>query len=344
MAELMPFGNFLEDNHCSLLASTYKSNLMLSLTSSNGQVETTAWRMPRPMGIDRLGRSLAVGTETVVVQYTDQPDLVQFMGVDKDTDALFLKRSLHITGDLNIHDVNLGNATAGQSELWFVNTRFSCLSTLAEGYSFIPRWKPEWISSLVGEDRCHLNGMALVEGKPKFVTSFSQSDKPQGWRDGEKDSGVVVDVDTNEVVARGLYHPHSPRWYRNNLYVLESGTGSLCRVNVETGEIKRINEMSGYVRGLSFVNNYAVVGISKIRASNSSNLDLESLEEHKAGIGVVELESGSIVATLRFDEEVAEIFDLEILDGIKKPAFAEHDTASSSMFVVPSGLKPAFGS
>jgi uncharacterized protein (TIGR03032 family) len=342
MADLIPFGKFLEDNNCSLLVSTYKSNLVLGVTSRSGQVETSAWPMPRPMGICRVGNGLAIGTESVIVQYTNEPSLAGHLDLEEGVDALFMKRSLHITGDINIHDLGSVTKANDETEIWFVNTRFSCLATLQDGYSFVPRWKPSWISSLVGDDRCHLNGLAMVEGKPKYASAFSQTDSKQGWREGESDSGVIVDVETGEIVASGIHHPHSPTWYRNALFVLESGTGSLCRVDTSTKHVTRIASLSGYVRGLSFIDGYAIVGLSKVRQTNSSKVELKEEKDPKAGIGIVDISSGAIVSTLRFDEAVSEIYDIEILPGVAKPAFAEHNRTSGSSFVLPKNLQSVF--
>lgn len=345
MSKLIPFGKFLEANNCSLLVSTYKSNLMLAVSSSAGEVTTSAWPMPRPMGIARLDNRLAIGTESVIVQYTNQPELASFIDGDNSADAVYLKRSLHVTGDINIHDVRYAKGDSGEAELWFVNTRFSCLATIKEGYSFIPRWNPDWISTLISEDRCHLNGMEVVAGLPRYVSSFSQTDTSQGWKsedDVPKDTGVIVDIRDGSVVAEGIFHPHSPTWYRDTLYVLESGTGNLCHINVQTGKVNRITALTGYVRGLAFINGFAVIGLSKIRESNSSKVDLEQPDEAKAGLAVVDLSTGEIVSTLRFDEAVSEIYDLEILEGVKKPIFAEHNQTTANNYVLPAELRAAF--
>lgn len=344
MSKTIPFGQFLENHNCSLIVSTYKSNLTLAISGDQGEVITSAWPMPRPMGIARLGNRLAIGTESVIVQYVNQPDLVSMVDGEASADAVFLKRSLHITGEVNIHDLSYTQNSEGEPELWFVNTKFSCLSTIDPEYSFVPKWKPDWISTLIGEDRCHLNGMESVSGKPRYVSSFSQTNSKAGWREegAEKNLGVVLDIQSNQVVASGLHHPHSPTWYRNALYVLESGSGSLCRINLETNEVKRITSLAGYVRGLDFINGYAVIGLSKIRKTNSSKLALEEPEDLKAGIGIINLESGQVVSSLRFDDSVNEIYDIAILEGVRRPIFAEHNAATGHQYVLPAELKAAF--
>jgi hypothetical protein len=77
--------------------------------------------------------------------------------------ACVLTRSAQVTGEIQAHEM----AWAG-GELWIVNTLFSCLCTLHPHYSFVPRWRPPFFRSLAPEDRCHLNGLAVQDGKPKF--------------------------------------------------------------------------------------------------------------------------------------------------------------------------------
>ena len=50
-------------------------------------------------------------------------------------------------------------------ELWVVSTRFSCLCTPHPDYSFVPRWRPPFITALAAEDRCHSTGWQWRTGK-----------------------------------------------------------------------------------------------------------------------------------------------------------------------------------
>jgi uncharacterized protein (TIGR03032 family) len=60
----------------------------------------------------------------------------------------------------------------------FVNTLFSCLATVDEQVSFRPVWQPRFVTALRPEDRCHLNGLAMQEGRPRFVTAAGMTDAP----------------------------------------------------------------------------------------------------------------------------------------------------------------------
>ena len=124
---------------------------------------------------------------------------------------------------LDAHDIGLLKG----GRIVFVNTLYNCLATPSERHSFTPVWKPPFISKIVKEDRCHLNGLAMEEGVPRYVTAVSKSDTIDGWRDRRFDGGIIVDVQSGEIVIGGLSMPHSPRVYRGKLFVLNSGTGEL---------------------------------------------------------------------------------------------------------------------
>ena len=144
-----------------------------------------------------------------------------------------MPRRLHVTGDIDIHEL----AYDQHHELWVVNTRFCCLCTLDADHSFAPRWRPPFVSALAPEDRCHLNGLGMVDGRPKYVTALGTTDTPGGWRANKASGGILMDLDTNEIVLRGLSMPHSPRWYQGQLWFLESGQGSLARADLPAGAL-----------------------------------------------------------------------------------------------------------
>src|SRR5262249_38321825 len=137
-------------------------------------------------------------------------------------DRVYLPRSSHVTGDVFIHEM-----AWGEDELWFVNTKFSCLCTRHPEFSFVPRWQPSFITGLAPEDRCHLNGLAMNDQRPSVVSALGVADSPGGWRAHKRNGGILIDVASGEIVVRGLSMPHSPRWYEGQLWLLESGTGSL---------------------------------------------------------------------------------------------------------------------
>ena len=137
----------------------------------------------------------------------------------EDYDRLYVPQLGNTTGDLNVHDVALDD----NGKPLFISARFSCLATTSDRYHFKPLWMPKFITKLAGEDRCHLNGLAMVDGKPRYVTACATTDVVDGWREHRRDGGVVIDIETDEVIAHGLSMPHSPRWYRDQLWLLDSG-------------------------------------------------------------------------------------------------------------------------
>ena len=120
----------------------------------------------------------------------------------------------------------------------FVATDFGCLATLSERSSFTPLWRPPFLSKLAAEDRCHLNGLALEDGRPRYVTAVSTSDVVDGWRDRRQDGGVVLEVPDGRVIASGLSMPHSPRLYRGRLWLHNSGTGQFGSIDPGGGRIR----------------------------------------------------------------------------------------------------------
>lgn len=236
-------------------------------------------------------------------------------------DRLYVPQLGYVTGDLDIHDIGLDAA----GRIVFVNTLFSCLATVSETHSFVPLWTPPFISRPAAEDRCHLNGLAMHEGAPAYVSAVSESDVADGWRDFRRDGGVIVDVPRNEVVVRGMSMPHSPRYYRDKLWVHDSGSGYFGHVDLDRGQFERVAFCPGYLRGMAFVGDYAVVGLSKPRHEGTfSGLALdENLERFKAearcGIYVIDLRTGDVVHWIRFEGLVRELYDVVILPGAQRP-------------------------
>ena len=234
-------------------------------------------------------------------------------------DRLYVPQVGNTTGDLDIHDM----AVDADERLIFVNTLFGCLATLSQTHSFRPLWRPSFISRLAAEDRCHLNGLALKDGRAAYVTAVSQSDVVDGWRDHRANGGIVIDVNSNEIVAGGLSMPHSPRWHQGRLWLLNSGTGEFGHIELETGRFVPLTFCAGYLRGLCFQGDYALVGLSKPRHTFSGLPLDENLKSRKAearcGIQVIDLRSGDIVHWLRFEGVVNELYDVVALPGVHRP-------------------------
>jgi uncharacterized protein (TIGR03032 family) len=236
-------------------------------------------------------------------------------------DVAYVPRIGYTTGDLDVHDI----AVDADGRVIFVCTLFGCLATLSERASFQPLWRPPFLSALVPEDRCHLNGLAMRDGHPAFVTAVADSDVVDGWRDRRHDAGCVIDVASGEIVARGLSMPHSPRWHRDRLWVLNSGTGEFGSIELASGKFEPLAFCPGYLRGLAFSGDFAVVTVSKPRHVTFHGLDLdERLQkrgaEPQCGLHIIDLRSGAIAHWLRLDGSlVTELYDAVVLPGVRQP-------------------------
>jgi len=313
-----------------LVATTYQSGRVVLLRAREGMLNTHFRAFPKPMGIAYRDSRLALGTRSEVWTMVEVPGMEKQAGPPHD--AVFVPRTMQTTGDIRIHDIGwVGD------ELWAVNTRFSCLVTFDGTHSFVPRWKPAFITALAAEDRCHLNGMAIVDGRVKYVTALGTTDTPGGWRPRKADGGVIIDVETDRIIASGLSMPHSPRWHDGRLWVLESGEGSLARVDPATGEVTTVATLPGFTRGLTFAGRYAFVGLSQVReATTFGGLPLTArLEDRRSGVWIVDIETGQTMGFVQFEGRVEEIFDLELLPR-RFPDLLEPGTAGlESTFVMP---------
>ncbi len=241
----------------------------------------------------------------------------------QDFDRLYCPQVSYITGEVNTHDIALDYA----SRLIFVNTSFNCLSIISTDHSFDVLWKPSFISQLVAEDRCHLNGMAMENGRPRYVTMFAATNEIEGWRSHRVNGGIIIDVNTQEIVCSGLSMPHSPRIYRNRLYVLNSGAGEFGYVNKKTGRFKAITFCPGFTRGLSFIGDYAIVGLSKLKAPAIEdnlpiiqNLKKHGFEESLCGFCIIDLRTGKIDCSLEFSSSAMNfIYDVIPIENALKP-------------------------
>jgi uncharacterized protein (TIGR03032 family) len=309
---------------------------------AEGPVLNTHFRgFNKPMGFAwELGRC-ALGTNAEVWEFHDMPAVARKLD-SPDTpgrhDAAFLPRNVHFTGDIQIHEMVWAPQPAAPqaegavgrrpSELWFVNTRFSCLATRSEIYSFVPRWKPPFITGLTPQDRCHLNGMCLRDGQVRYVTALGETDGPAGWRENKRSGGILMDVQSNQVIARGLSMPHSPRWHQGALWVLESGNGGVGTVDEKTGKYQEICRLPGFTRGLDFAGPYAFIGLSQVRESAMfSGIAISEMkqEDRCCGVWAIDARGGKVVGFVKFVQDVQEIFAVQSLTGMVWPEVLNED-------------------
>ena len=318
----------------SVIVTTYKSGHALILRADENGLNTAIHGYPRPMGVAVAGSRLAVGTGDAIHSYSNVPGLSRTLEPAGKHDQVFAPRGVVYTGDVAMHEMEYGTAP-GFEGLWFVNTKFSCLCKQDINYSFDAVWKPEWITELAAEDRCHLNGLAMVDGRPKYVTALSQTDTATGWRNLKGIAGVIIDIESNQIITSGLAMPHSPRWHNNKLWVLESGKGTLATVDIDTGKVKSVATLPGFTRGLAFAGKYAFIGLSQVRDSVFKDLPVtKTRDERNAGVWVVNIETGQIVGFIKFEGVIQEIFDVKLLPGAKWPIIVEPGANTSTAYVL----------
>jgi len=327
------FRALLDTLGATLMITTYQAGRLIMIRPTADGLNSHFRSLATPMGLAYDGRRLAIGTQAEIILFQNQPDLGARLDPPDLHDGCFVVRHRHSTGNIRVHD--LAWADDG---LWLVNTRFSCLATLDDEHSFVPRWQPPFVTELRAEDRCHLNGLAVVDGKPRFVTVLGISNENNGWRENKADGGAILDVPTGAVVAAGLSMPHSPRWHNGRLWVLQSGRGSLGVVDIDTGQVEQIAQVPGFARGLAFAGRYALVGLSKVREHVFDGLPLtrDRDEELQCGVWVIDTETGESVGNLTFEGLVQEIFEVALLPGMRYPELIEPGAPlADSAFVLP---------
>lgn len=320
------FTAWLYEQNLSLSFTTYQAGKLFFIgLQPNGKLSVFERSFERCMGLYANGSSLYMSS---LYQLWRFENIIQPGQNHQGYDALYLPQMSYVTGDLDIHDIVLSRAEEKDLEpqkLVFVNTLFSCLATVSKTHSFVPLWKPNFISKLAAEDRCHLNGLAMQQGKPKYVTAVSQSDVGEGWREHRANGGCVIDVESNEIVLQGLSMPHSPRWHQEKLWLLNSGAGEFGFVDLNRGVFEPVAFCPGYLRGCTFHGDFAVVGISQPRHNKTfSGLPLDGKLQQKnveprCGLLVIDLRSGDIVHSLRIEGVVLELYDVVALLGVRRP-------------------------
>lgn len=309
--------HWLAEQNISLALSTYQTNrlFLIGRNKEPGRLAIQERLFDKPMGLFWQTDVLTMGCRSQIWQLANR---LPAGHSHEDGDRLYVPRQAWVTGDINAHDLAIDK----QGRLLFVNTDFSCLAMLDPDYSFRPLWQPPFISKLVAEDRCHLNGLALQNGEATWMTACSQTDEPAGWRHHRQNGGVVLHLPSNAIAATGLSMPHSPRWHRDRLWLLNSGSGELGYLDGE--RFVPVAYCPGFVRGLAFHDRFALVGLSQLRTRSFGGLALEQRlaadgQQAQCGVMVVDLDSGAVVHGLRFGNLVEELFDLVVIPGARRP-------------------------
>lgn len=310
---------WLHEQQTSIAFSTYQIGKLFFIgLNPDGRLSVFQRTFNRCMGLCSAGPTLYLST---LYQLWRFENVLEPGQQHQDYDRLYVPLTGYTTGDIDVHDI----AVDGTGQVVFANTLFSCLATVSARYSFKPLWQPPFISRLAAEDRCHLNGLAMQDGMPAFVTCIGRSDVNEGWREHRQHGGLVLAVANGETVCAGLSMPHAPRWYRGRLWLLHSGSGEFGYIDLTRGVFEPIAFCPGYLRGLAFVGDYAVVGLSRPRHNKTfAGLALEGRLAAK-GVGarcavqVIDLTRGDVVHELRIEGMIEELYDVATLPGVRRP-------------------------
>ncbi len=333
-----------QDFGISVMVTTYQAGRLVLLRAQDGVLNTHFRSFDKPMGLAVAGNRLAVGGAISIWEFHNLPAVCRKLDAKGDGehptsahDACYLPRTTHWTGDIQIHEMAWVGA-GSDAELWFVNTLFSCLCRRSDTYNFQPLWRPPFIHSYVPGDCCHLNGLGLRDGQPRYVTALGATNRPAGWRESKTDGGILVDIPSGETILGGLSMPHSPRWYRDRLWLLESGKGSFGYVDEKARKFVPVTNLPGFTRGLSFVGPLAFVGLSQVRESaifGGVPIAQRAVEERTCGVWVIHIESGETVGFVKFEDAVQEIFSVEVLSARYPELVNEDRELLSGSFELP---------
>lgn len=303
--------------NCTLAISTYQAGKVIFISAKNAE---ELIQLPRTfnkaMGMTLKGNKMAIATKEEVIVLVNSTNLaISYPKQPNTYDGLFMPRATYYTGQVDIHDLHWGD-----KGLWAVNTSFSCIILITDDYSFIPMWQPSFITQLASEDRCHLNGIAMNNGTPKYITALGDGNEPQSWRENITTGGIVMDFASGEIILKGAPMPHSPRIYNEKLYMVLSATGEVVCVDVNKGSYDVINNLSGFVRGMVKFEDYLFVGLSRLRKNSSTFKHLPIAEKAiNAGIKILHLPTGGFVGEIKYQSTVDEIYDIQVLPNLKRP-------------------------
>ncbi|MDP6368379.1 MAG: TIGR03032 family protein, partial [Planctomycetota bacterium] len=214
-----------------LAITTYQAGKVIFVSSDGDGLQHLPRTFDTPMGMAVKDNQMALALKDRIVLLANEPRLAaSYPNKPNYYDALWVPRMVSYCGELNAHDM-----AWGEDGLVGVNTLFSCLFRLDEQHSFVPIWQPPFINTLVSEDRCHLNGLALAPGEKgrAVVSALGATNEREGWRDNKMEGGVLMSVPEGEEVLTGLPMPHSPRWIGDELYLLLSARGELAVVDLD---------------------------------------------------------------------------------------------------------------
>jgi uncharacterized protein (TIGR03032 family) len=325
-ANLTPFSarfspqvpELLNKLNVTIALSTYQAGkvVFISPHPNNEKLVTLPRSFAKPMGMAVKGDKMAVSLKDEVIVFQNSKQLAEHYPNKPNTyDSLWLPRITYYTGLVDMHDIDFGD-----DGLYAINTSFSCVCKLDGNFNFMPIWKPPFIPKVGPGDLCHLNGMVVLNGKPKYVTALGTSNTPQGWKENIINGGVLMDVETNEILLNELAMPHSPKMYNNELYLLMSASGEFIKVDIENKSYQTLKKFDGFCRGLSFHGDFAFIGFSKLRKNSSTFAKLSfSDKANFSGVKIIHMPTNAEVGEIIYETSVDEIYEVLVLENTVRP-------------------------
>uniref|UniRef100_A0A6C0IX38 Conserved hypothetical protein CHP03032 domain-containing protein n=1 Tax=viral metagenome TaxID=1070528 RepID=A0A6C0IX38_9ZZZZ len=344
---------FFYSNNLSLLLSAYKSNLVFAFGATDDHKLSCYYSQffhPLALGLSQREDCLEVwiasngGLLRCVDAGEKYNEADEHSGGGGNFTATLVPRQAHLIGKQDVH----GIYPLSPQSPFFVSTKFSALCQLditKPDVNVNVVWKPSFITELRGEDRCHFNDVCWVDGLAKYASCICESDAHDGWRDHRQGGGVIIDIMNDKIVARNLSMPHSPRWYKKQLWVLNSGSGHLGTINLENGTFEPKVFIPGFLRGLQFHGRFAIVGSSLDRHERRfQDLELgKNLETKKTtpvcGFFFIDLASFSIAQKVEIKGNIHEIYDILLVPTRRVRLINASDEDSACVKVVDNSAR-----
>ncbi len=325
--------NFLKQLNITIVLTTYQTNKIMIIGQENDQFDIRYKDFPRPMGMcSTKDGKIYAGLGHGIYQFSNFSGTAQNLEEGNRYDACYMPQNIHFTADIDIHEMEYC-----KDELYFINTKFSCLCIKEPNSSFKPVWKPPFISLLQPVDKCHLNGFCTRDGEPRYVTILGKTDEPLGWRKNKANGGMLMDIKTNKILVKGLSMPHSPRWHQEKLYLLESGKGAISYFDFKSKKVIEIVRVPGFTRGLDIVGDFAFIGVSKVRESATfSGLEITKLPKRVSGVWIVNIKTAKIISFVEFTSGLDEVFAISVLPHRKMEMFDFNAEQSKANYFIDS--------
>lgn len=312
------FVRWMVNNKCAVALTTYQTGQLWCVgAGADGKLLFHEQGFARALGLYCNGQTMLLAAQSVLWR---MENVLAPGEKHQHYDRLFGLRTAYITGDVDVHEVALNK----DDRPVFIVTKYSCLATISQTHSFKPLWKPPFISKLVPEDRCHLNGLGMVDGEPRYVTAVGASDIVDGWRGDNAGGGALIDIRTDRIINGDLAVPHSPRLSDGKIWLLESGRGQVVTVDPDTGKKEDVVFCPGFLRGMAMHGDYALVTTSCPRDETFRGLPLDdALKEKRAtprcAAFVIDKKNGALIEWMMFEGIITELFDIVVIPGVVSP-------------------------